>query len=1049
MKKVTRLLAFLLIFTMLFAMMPLYSFAASTALKGKTIIALGDSLTDYGGDYAYATVLGKSQYLGTPVINAGVGGDTTRLAFSRFYEDVLSKSPDVVTICLGMNDQACLIASGMPNTPFDVYREHLTYFANKLHEIDCDVIFVTPQPVVVGTGFYPEGGGQYGLDYGYGYMDDFCNIMREVALDTGSNIVDIFYECDFVDVKKIVSSDGIHQTNYGREQYAKYIAESMLAIYDGQDKATMTVKCVDENGKLLKSETISGKAGAHIVVPSPEIPGYSTDDADVPTTYVNGKTFTFTYSFALEDLVNEAMTIPYNEYGTKVIELVREKISEAQDIINDDNSTVDQVISCYTELKELLAIKGTENYTLSIGASYTATAPNRGDKFDDDGKRLTDGVKGYPDGREGYSGWNSTPIEVVVDLKEVTKADYFSVYCASSQWGINRPNNLTVSVSTDGKTYTKLGTQTAIKNVIEAKKGWDTSIISVVTDTPVDARYVKFQMNPNGSFVWIDEVEVAISPEKVYNGIHVSAINKSIETGDSVIFTPEFGTITAAKANHRWSFNVIAKWDDAKNAYVVTSATQGKGSSSVSDITLADDEILIATHCDETNYKSVDSFKKATSLKVGQELTLDGIDLNNLKREFASYIAITDYPEEQPIEGEMFWLTHFDNRGVEGAGTIFTGTYDGCEWWLHVAFKPVEGLDNVFEVVQKDMNGGSGKAKTLPVPEGGFVWACNGGNDYITGENDPTRLNYTNAGSKAAMALARQMQIGEQYIFSGLNLNTREVPTTTPHIDYFAPEYVCTARYALYNGENVEIPEDSIVPDNLAKDKSYTAEGIYFSNGVASYPDENGKSLTDGRMPTGDAKYNDLGFAGFNKGTDAYRQNGYVSVTVNLGASYCVDKFIARVGSSFHSGVGIHAPKTVSVYVSDDNETWVEAGTVTPVNDSSKSVIPVTVTLEKSVVAQYVQFRFDSDSNWIFVAEVEVYEGEPVPEPEEPTYILGDVNDDKKVDSVDYLLVKRACFNTYELNEDEFKRADVNADTVMDSTDYLLVKRIAFGTYSA
>ena len=114
MKRTTRFLAFLLIFTMLFAMMPLSSFAASTALKGKTIIALGDSLTDYGGDYAYATVLGKSQYLGTPVINAGVGGDTTRLAFSRFYEDVLSKNPDVVTICLGMNDQACLQRASYP-----------------------------------------------------------------------------------------------------------------------------------------------------------------------------------------------------------------------------------------------------------------------------------------------------------------------------------------------------------------------------------------------------------------------------------------------------------------------------------------------------------------------------------------------------------------------------------------------------------------------------------------------------------------------------------------------------------------------------------------------------------------------------------------------------------------------------------------------------------------------------------------------------------------------------------------------------------------------
>lgn len=63
--------------------------------------------------------------------------------------------------------------------------------------------------------------------------------------------------------------------------------------------------------------------------------------------------------------------------------------------------------------------------------------------------------------------------------------------------------------------------------------------------------------------------------------------------------------------------------------------------------------------------------------------------------------------------------------------------------------------------------------------------------------------------------------------------------------------------------------------------------------------------------------------------------------------------------------------------------------------------------------------------------------------------LLGDVNNDKKVDSLDYLLVKRACFKTYTFSNDESKRADVNGDSKIDSSDYLLVKRIAFGTYKA
>ena len=290
-------------------------------------------------------MLSQSNNLGTPVVNAGVGGDTTRLVMNRFDKDVLALNPDVVTICLGMNDQACLIASKTPNTPFETYREHLTFFATELKKIGCDVIFVTPQPVVVGDGFYPVGGGEYGLDYGYGFMDDFCNIMREVALDTDSQIVDINYECDFVDVKQIVSSDGIHQTNYGRQQYAKYIADGMLAIYDNQNKATMTINAVDEDGKLLRSYTISGKAGSHVIVPSPEILGYSTTDADVPTTYVDGKTFTFTYSFALADLVEEAMSVSYNEYGTKAIGLIRDEIKNAEALIADENASTEDVVA--------------------------------------------------------------------------------------------------------------------------------------------------------------------------------------------------------------------------------------------------------------------------------------------------------------------------------------------------------------------------------------------------------------------------------------------------------------------------------------------------------------------------------------------------------------------------------------------------------------------------------------------------------------------------------------------------------------------------------
>ena len=63
--------------------------------------------------------------------------------------------------------------------------------------------------------------------------------------------------------------------------------------------------------------------------------------------------------------------------------------------------------------------------------------------------------------------------------------------------------------------------------------------------------------------------------------------------------------------------------------------------------------------------------------------------------------------------------------------------------------------------------------------------------------------------------------------------------------------------------------------------------------------------------------------------------------------------------------------------------------------------------------------------------------------------IKGDVTFDGTVDSLDYLMVKRAAFGTFELSKAQFMCADVheNSSYVIDSADYLLIKRIAFGTY--
>lgn len=57
----------------------------------------------------------------------------------------------------------------------------------------------------------------------------------------------------------------------------------------------------------------------------------------------------------------------------------------------------------------------------------------------------------------------------------------------------------------------------------------------------------------------------------------------------------------------------------------------------------------------------------------------------------------------------------------------------------------------------------------------------------------------------------------------------------------------------------------------------------------------------------------------------------------------------------------------------------------------------------------------------------------------------GDINDNGEIDSMDYVLLKRAYFGTYILKNQAV--GDINGNVQIDSMDYVLLKRAYFGTY--
>ena len=157
--------------------------------------------------------------------------------------------------------------------------------------------------------------------------------------------------------------------------------------------------------------------------------------------------------------------------------------------------------------------------------------------------------------------------------------------------------------------------------------------------------------------------------------------------------------------------------------------------------------------------------------------------------------------EELPLVGEaqMFWVTHFNDGSSEGAGAIFTETDTAGGWWLHVAFAPVtvEGAENAYEIVAITNGLSDGSATAVEVPEGGFVWAANYGNDYITlGMGD---TDFTSPNCSGAIDTAKLWMVGDKMQILGLDLEGLTIPTDTADVIYYDDAYVCTATWAPIN----------------------------------------------------------------------------------------------------------------------------------------------------------------------------------------------------------------------------------------------------------
>ena len=188
-------------------------------LDGATLVTFGASNTALS---QWPSEVAKE--LNMNLINAGIGGNTTSHGIARFERDVASADPDFVTICFGTNDFYRKNGLDPQVTPED-YRQNLMTMVGQTTALGAVPILIT-SPFITetasgGAARYPEGSVNTALDV-------YVEVMREVAKETKTALVDIHALCDEqYSTVDFLSGDGVHLSPLGDKAFADAVIAYM------------------------------------------------------------------------------------------------------------------------------------------------------------------------------------------------------------------------------------------------------------------------------------------------------------------------------------------------------------------------------------------------------------------------------------------------------------------------------------------------------------------------------------------------------------------------------------------------------------------------------------------------------------------------------------------------------------------------------------------------------------------------------------------------------------------------------------------------------
>ncbi|WP_180954086.1 SGNH/GDSL hydrolase family protein [Bacillus sp. M6-12] len=187
-------------FIVLLASVGLSKEIETEAAERKVTVLFGDSNTagsNWAANNYYSSAKWANRLLKTrPVINAGVGGNSTGMARQRFKRDVLNRNPKTVIIMFGTNDAQIMNSNRLPRTSKANFNKNIRYFVDTLRARRINVILMTALPVIEGGQGHYYSRNREALYKPYGgareWHDSYNDITRSIARQKNVPLIDTY-----------------------------------------------------------------------------------------------------------------------------------------------------------------------------------------------------------------------------------------------------------------------------------------------------------------------------------------------------------------------------------------------------------------------------------------------------------------------------------------------------------------------------------------------------------------------------------------------------------------------------------------------------------------------------------------------------------------------------------------------------------------------------------------------------------------------------------------------------------------------------------------